>query len=185
MIRCGAGCEDGDVTDAVPSAALPASLAGIREEFLALTVSDRLQLLLEFANGLPPMPDRFADRPELLEPVPECQSPIAFVTEVVPAERGMPDGGAHLPARVRFFASAPAGAPTSRGFAGILAEGLTGLTPEQVAAIPSDYPLTLGLAEAVSPLRLRGMTALLVRAKRQIAERASLPGTMNTRSTNS
>lgn len=148
---------------------LPQALADIREEFLALTVPDRLQLLLEFANGLPPIPERFADHPELLEPVPECQSPIAFVTEI-------DDDAEGRGARVHFYASAPPGAPTSRGFAGILAEGLDGLTPQEVAAIPSDYPLTIGLAEAVSPLRLRGMTALLGRAKRQIAERAARPG---------
>lgn len=142
--------------------ALPTSLAAIREEFLALTVPDRLQLLLEFSENLPPLPARYAEHPELGEPVPECQSPIAFFTEVADDGEG----------RVAFFASAPPGAPTSRGFAGILAEGLTGLTATQVAAIPADYPLTLGLAEAVSPLRLRGMTALLTRAQRRIAHQA-------------
>ncbi|WP_454294221.1 SufE family protein [Salana multivorans] len=154
--------------------ALPPALAEIRESFLELSVPDRLQLLLEFANGLPSMPERFAQRPELLEPVPECQSPIAFVTEIVRAREDgtAPDDDADEPAaRVHFYASAPAGAPTSRGFAGILAEGLDGLTPQEVIAVPGDYPLTLGLAEAVSPLRLRGMTALLARAKRQVSER--------------
>lgn len=145
--------------------ALPAALAAIREDFLALSVADRLQLLLEFANGLPDLPQEYASRPDLLEPVPECQSPIAFFTEIVPDAGGVD--------RVRFYASAPPGAPTSRGFAGILAEGLDGLTPAEVAAVPSDYPLTLGLAEAVSPLRVRGMTALLVRTQRQVAERAA------------
>ena len=48
---------------------LPAAFAAIREDFLALTVADRLQLLLEFANGLPPLPAEYARRPELLEPV--------------------------------------------------------------------------------------------------------------------
>ncbi|GMA31940.1 SufE family protein [Litorihabitans aurantiacus] len=146
---------------------LPAALAAIREDFLALTVPDRLQLLLEFANGLPDLPAEYADRPELLEPVPECQSPIAFFTAL---EDDAEAPGGH---RVRFHASAPRGAPTSRGFAGILAEGIDGLTPAEVDAVPSDYPLTLGLAEAVSPLRLRGMTALLTRTKRQVAERVA------------
>ncbi|TNU73055.1 SufE family protein [Miniimonas arenae] len=143
-------------------AALPDALVAIREDFLALDVRDRLQLLLEFSNELPEVPERFAARPELLEPVPECQAPIAFITEIETSD-GEP--------RVHFHASAPPGAPTSRGFASILAQGLDGLTPDQVVAIPADYPLTLGLAEAVSPLRLRGMTALLTRAKRQVAER--------------
>lgn len=146
------------------TAELPETLAGIREDFVVLSVADRLQLLLEFANELPDLPARYADHPELLEPVPECQAPIAFFTEVTPDDEGTP--------RVHFFASAPPSAPTSRGFAGILAEGLAGLTPEQVAAVPGDYPMTLGLAEAVSALRLRGMSALLARAKAQVALRA-------------
>jgi cysteine desulfuration protein SufE len=72
---------------------------------------------------------------------------------------------------VHMHATAPAEAPTTRGFASILAQGLDGLTPEQVLAIPADYPQTLGLGEAVSPLRVRGMSGMLARAKRQLRER--------------
>jgi cysteine desulfuration protein SufE len=42
---------------------------------------------------------------------------------------------------------------------------------EQVLAVPDDYPQSIGLSEAVSPLRLRGMSAMLGRAKRQLRER--------------
>jgi len=34
--------------------------------------------------------------------------------------------------------------------------------------VPDDYPSDLGLTEAVSPLRIRGMTAMLGRIKRQV-----------------
>ncbi len=37
--------------------------------------------------------------------------------------------------------------------------------------IPDDFPNTLGLTEAVSPLRIRGMTGMLARAKRQVRAR--------------
>ncbi len=63
------------------------------------------------------------------------------------------------------------GAPTTRGFASILAQGLGGLTADQVLNVPDDYPNTIGLTEAVSPLRIRGMTALLWRTKRQVREK--------------
>lgn len=135
-------------------------LGDIRSDFLALGVKDRLQLLLEFSRSLPELPPRLAMRADLLEPVPECQAPISVFTEL--------DAG-----RVHFFATAPLSAPTSRGFAAILAEGLDGLSAEEVLAIPVDYPMTLGLAEAVSPLRLRGMTALLGRAQRQVRTAAA------------
>nr|WP_217271032.1 SufE family protein [Frigoribacterium sp. VKM Ac-2836] len=140
---------------------MPSALVEIREEFLALDVRDRLQLLLEFSNELPELPTRYADHPDLLERVVECQSPVFLFVEVV-------EGRVHL------HATAPREAPTTRGFASILAQGLDGLTVAEVLDdVPDDYPQTIGLAEAVSPLRIRGMTALLGRAKRQIRERTA------------
>ena len=67
--------------------------------------------------------------------------------------------------------TAPKEAPTTRGFASILVQGLDGLTVDEVLAVPDDYPNTIGLAAAISPLRLRGMTALLGRTKRQVRDR--------------
>jgi cysteine desulfuration protein SufE len=69
---------------------------------------------------------------------------------------------------VHLFATAPREAPTTRGFASILVQGLAGLTAEQVLDVPDDFPQDLGLTEAVSPLRVRGMTAMLARTKRQV-----------------
>jgi cysteine desulfuration protein SufE len=134
---------------------VPGVLTEIREEFLALGEKERLQLLLEFSKELPELPVRYADSPELLERVEECQAPVFIFVEV--------DGGT-----VRMHATAPPEAPTTRGFASILAQGLTGLSVDEALGVPDDYPLTLGLTRAISPLRIRGMTALLGRAKRQI-----------------
>ena len=138
---------------------LPEQLAQIREDFLALAVRERLQLLLEFSNELPELPERYLDHPDLLERFEECQSPVFIFVEVDDASM------------VHLYATAPKEAPTTRGFASILAQGLAGLTAEQVLAVPDDYPNTIGLTEAVSPLRIRGMTALLGRTKRQVREK--------------
>ena len=143
---------------------LPAALGTIRDDFLALEQHERLQLLLEFANELPELPAAYADHPDLLERVEECQSPVFIFVDVEPAT---PDGIVHL------HATAPKEAPTTRGFASILVQGLAGLTAEQVLDVPDDYPLTLGLTEAVSPLRIRGMSALLGRTKRQVREKTA------------
>ena len=140
---------------------LPAALAETRDDFLALDVQDRLTLLLDFSNELPELPDRYRDHPDLLERVEECQSPVYIFVEVDD------DGLVHM------HATAPAEAPTTRGFASILAQGLDGLTPEEVMAIPADYPQSLGLNAAVSPLRVRGMSGMLARAKRQLAARTA------------
>ncbi|MDQ6714836.1 MAG: SufE family protein [Actinomycetota bacterium] len=127
-----------------------------------MSAPQRLELLLEFSDGLPPLPPRYAGHSELLERVDECQSPLFLVVEVgdEPA-----DAGARV---VNLFFEAPAEAPTTRGFAGILHEGLDGLTAAEVLAVPDDAPYRFGLGEAVSPLRLRGMVAMLSRIKRQV-----------------
>lgn len=143
------------------SGELPAKLAEIRDDFLALSQQDRLQLLLEFSHELPELPERFADHPDLLERVEECQSPVYIFVEIDD------DGIVHL------HATAPREAPTTRGFASILVQGLAGLTVAEVLAVPSDYPLTIGLTEAVSPLRIRGMSGLLGRTQRQVREKAA------------
>jgi len=140
---------------------LPDALREIKEEFLALEVRDRLQLLLEFSNELPELPERYRDHPDLFERVEECQSPVYIFVEVDDA------GIVHL------FATAPKESPTTRGFASIVSQGLAGLTVEQVLAVPDTYPQELGLTEAVSPLRIRGMTALLGRTKHQLLRKVA------------
>jgi cysteine desulfuration protein SufE len=164
---------------------LPAQLAEIVGDFAELTDPERLQLLLEFSRELPALPARLAEHPELLEPVPECQSPIFVTVEVGPAaaahaaedraDNGAEDGaddGAASPDTVHLFFSAPAQAPTTRGFAGILAQGLDGLPAAVVLAVPDDVADRLGLTRAVSPLRLRGMAGMLARIKRQVREKS-------------
>jgi cysteine desulfuration protein SufE len=143
------------------SGTLPDNLAQIREDFHELELRDRLQLLLEFSNELPNLPERYIDHPDLLERVEECQSPVFMFVEV--DENNV----------VHLFVTAPKEAPTTRGFASILVQGLAGLTVQEVLDIPDDFPQDLGLTEAVSPLRVRGMTALLGRAKRQIREKTA------------
>jgi cysteine desulfuration protein SufE len=135
---------------------LPESLAEIREDFLALPEPERLQLLLEFSQELPPVPARYDGHPELCERVAECQSPVYIVIDV--SDDGI----------VAMHATAPAEAPTTRGFASILVQGLSGLTADEVLAVPDDFPQSIGLTRAVSPLRIAGMTGMLLRAKRQV-----------------
>ncbi len=139
--------------------ALHPRLQEIVDEFNAVPDKDRLQLLLEFSDELPPLPERYAQRRDLLEPVPECQSPLFLAVEV------------QNDATVRLFFDAPPEAPTTRGFAGILHAGLDGLSADEVLATPGEFSSQLGLQDLVSPLRLRGMAAMLGRIKRQVRER--------------
>jgi len=134
-------------------------LQEIAEEFGAVGDRDRLQLLLEFSEDLPPLPARYAEHRDRLEPVPECQSPLFLAVEVDD------DAVVHL------FFDAPREAPTTRGFAGILHAGLDGLGADEVLQTPGEFSSQLGLHDLVSPLRLRGMAAMLARIKRQVRDR--------------
>ena len=138
---------------------LPQVLAQTQEDFLDLGDKDKIQLLIEFAEELPALPSEYQDHPELLEKVEECQSPVYIFVDVH-------DG------RVAVHATAPEQAPTTRGFASILVQGLTGLTVQEALEIPDDFPSTLGLNALISPLRVRGMTGMLWRMKRQIREKS-------------
>jgi cysteine desulfuration protein SufE len=130
-------------------------LEEIVEDFRLSPKQMRLQMLLDYANGLPPLPARYAEAHDTLERVEECQTPFFVATEIE-------DGRVHL------FFDAPPEAPTTRGYAGILAEGLDGATVDEVLATPPDFAMSMGLSELVSPLRLRGMGAILARIKRQV-----------------
>jgi len=143
----------------VTTTVLHPRLQEIADEFGDVPESERLQLLLEFGQELPPLPARYATQRELLEPVPECQTPVFLGVEISPNET------------VHLFFDAPQEAPTTRGFAGILHAGLDGLTADEVLATPGEFSSQFGLQDLVSPLRLRGMAAMLARIKRQIRER--------------
>ncbi|WP_422749068.1 SufE family protein [Mycobacterium sp. WMMD1722] len=135
---------------------MPGALAEVVSEFQEVEGQDKLRLLLEFADELPQLP---ADLEEAaMEPVPECQSPLFL--RVDDSDRD----------RVRLYFSAPAEAPTTRGFAAILATGLDEQSATDILAVPDDFYTELGLAALISPLRLRGMSAMLTRIKRHLEQ---------------
>ena len=139
----------------VSGAALNPRLQEIADDFHDVPDKDRLQLLLEFSQDLPPLPERYAEHRDRMEPVPECQTPLFLAVEVEPDEM------------VHLYFDAPPEAPTTRGFAAILHAALDGLSAGEVLATPAEFTGKLGLNDLVSPLRLRGMAAMLARIKRQ------------------
>ncbi|MFC4602551.1 SufE family protein [Rhodococcus kronopolitis] len=136
--------------------AMPAPLAEIVDDFAAVEGQQKLQLLLEFSRELPELPVELEQA--AMEPVPECQSPLFLSVDADDRER------------VRLHFSAPPEAPTTRGFASILHQGLDGQSAQAILDVPSDFYSALGLADVVSPLRLRGMSAMLTRIKRHLKE---------------
>src|SRR5262249_61692979 len=97
-----------------------------------------------------------------MEQVPECQTPFFLKARVTPGHT------------VDVWFDCPPEAPTTRAFAGILAEGLAGANVDEVLAVPSDLYQRMGLATAISPPRARGGTAILHRLQRQVHEQLAV-----------
>ncbi|MEV6342090.1 SufE family protein [Actinoplanes sp. NPDC051851] len=139
---------------------MPPKLAEIVEEFASAPREVVLEMLLEFSDTVPPLPAEYAGH-EGMEQVPECQTQFFLRAEIRPD------------ATVATYFDCPPEAPTTRAFAGILAEGLAGATATEILAVPDDLYARMGLAQAISPLRIRGGTAILARLKRQISDQLS------------
>ena len=144
---------------------LPERLANVVNDFLAAPPELRTELLLEHAERLPALPAELAgpEGRDRFEQVEECQTPFFPPTEIAAGH-------------VSLYFDCPPQAPTTRGFAGVLHAGLDGAAVEEVLGVPADFHHGMGLAEVISPLRMRGMDAILFRLKRQVAARAALEG---------
>ncbi|MFM5952262.1 MAG: SufE family protein [Micrococcales bacterium] len=132
----------------------------VASDFKAGSNREKLELLLEYSENLPALPERYAEHPDLLERVEECQSPVYLFVEVQDDQVGV-------------FFTAPEEAPTTRGFASILSEVLHQKPVSEVLSLSDDFPDQIGLSEAVSPLRIRGMRAMIYRIKRQVREKTA------------
>ncbi|MFM7291409.1 MAG: SufE family protein [Planctomycetia bacterium] len=136
-------------------------LDAIIGEFADLDGREKLELLLDFAAGLPPLPPDYQARKETEDRrVHECQTPVFLWAEVE-------DGAAKLIAEV-----APE-APTVKGFVAILASAINGRPATEAAMLPEDMLERMGLADVLGILRSRGLRAILFRVKRELAEKTA------------
>jgi cysteine desulfuration protein SufE len=120
---------------------------------------ERIELLIEFAKNLPPLPDRLSEHKDAAHRVEECQSPVFLFVEL--------EGD-----RVSLHADAPIEAPTVRGFVSLLVEGLNGATVEDVLSVRHDLIEELGLPEILGMLRVRGLSGVLRRLKAEVTRAA-------------
>ena len=135
---------------------LPPKLAKAVDRFSRAPNELRVEALLQYSKKVPPLPDDLLNDRGALEKVHECQTPFFL------ASRVDDDGAVHV------FFDAPPESPTVRGFAGILYDGLEGVQWREVLAVPPNFYASMGLEAVVSPLRLRGMSAILARLQRQV-----------------
>jgi cysteine desulfuration protein SufE len=136
------------------STALPSKLQEIIEDFGWCEGREKLELLLEFSERMPPLPKRLHEQRDGMEPVPECMTPVFIHAEMES------DGG------MRFYFDVPAESPTVRGYAEIMREGTNGATADEVLAIPNDFFLGMGLQQVLTHQRMSGISAILAHMKR-------------------
>lgn len=128
----------------------------ITEEFRDADRQERIELLLDLAKTLPPLPDRLAASKDATHRVQECQSPVFLFVE-------KEDG------TIRLHADAPIEAPTVRGFVAMLVEGLDGATPPEILSVPDDLVERTGMTEILGMLRVHGLSGVLRRLKSEVA----------------
>lgn len=133
-------------------AELPNRLQEIVEDFSFCVGQEKLEFLLEFAEKLPPLPSRLQGKRSEMDQVHECLTPVFVYAEA--------DNG-----RFHYHFDIPPEAPTVRGFAALLQEGLDGATAEEITAVPNEFYRQMGLQQVLSGQRLNGITAILARMK--------------------
>lgn len=139
---------------------MPAALDAIVAELSESDRQERIELLIDFAKNLPPLPDRLAAHKNANHRVEECQSPVYLFVEMA-GDRTM------------LYADAPIEAPTVRGFVSLLLEGLNGASTEEILKVPSNLVEQCGLQEVLGMLRVRGLSGVLQRIKREVTRAAT------------
>jgi cysteine desulfuration protein SufE len=130
----------------------PPKLAEIVEDFKLAEGREKLEMLLDYSNRMPPLPERFKGHNDM-ESVPECMTPVFVHGE-------LQDG------KMVYYFDVPEESPSVRGYAAIISEGVSGSTPEEVINIPGDFYLDMGLQHVLSGQRMNGLRAILAYIKR-------------------
>ncbi len=131
---------------------LPGKLGEIVEQFQWCEGREKLELLVEFAESLPPLPDWMKTRRAEMDSVPECMTPVSVLAEKV-------DG--HL----RFHFEVPVESPLVRGLAAVMKQGLDDCSPEEILQVPNDFYYQMGLQNVLTHQRLNGFSAILAHMK--------------------
>ena len=133
------------------------TLDALAEEFQMVDDETRLELLLDYAQQLPPLPEVYHPlRDAGLNMVHECQSPVFLMIEV---KQGT----------VRLQADVPDEAPTARSFTTLMVKAFDGVAPQVVLDAPADILHRLGLTHLLGIQRTRGLRAIYQRIKNEVA----------------
>lgn len=137
-------------------------LEEIVEEFMNMEHDLRLEVMLDYADRLPALPERLQNQGEIeSHRVHECQTPVALWVEV--------EGE-----KVAIYADVPQESPTVRGFISMLVDAFDGATPNQILNSPDNILERSGLAQTIGMRRMFGLSAIYSRIKREVAEKTGI-----------
>jgi len=132
----------------------------ILESFEGIEPGFRLELLLEYADRFPALPDGYRERENLeSHRLHECQTPVSLWVEV---EAG----------KVHIHADVPPESPTVRGFLTLMMEAFNNASPQDVLAAPLDVLTRSGLIHVIGMRRAVGLDAVYRHIKREVAKKA-------------
>jgi cysteine desulfuration protein SufE len=142
-----------------PSAGIPPSIDRILRRFATLSPDMTRQALVQYANRLPPLPERYQGVDTEQYRVHECQTPVAIFPEVV-------DGKMH------FYADVPRESAAIRALLAMLFDALNDQPPEVTLAIPPDFVRQV-MGKIGLQAREAGLNAMVERLRRAARQAAT------------
>ena len=151
------------MSDVIPEAQLPPTLARVLTRFRAMSREEKMQALVHYSKKLEPVPDRFRDIDRGAFAVPECQTRV----DLFPEYR---DGKMHFYSDLNVRQS-----PTIAAFLAILFSAINDQPPQTTLAIPSDFvhQVMEGIGLSGREVGLNAMVARIKRFAQQALDNAA------------
>lgn len=144
------------MTDAI-TPAIPPSIDRVLRQFKSMSREEKMQTLVSYSKKLDPLPERFRDLDRADFTVPECQTRVDIIPEVV-------DGNMYFHADLNVRQS-----PTIAAVLAIIFAAVNGQPPSTTLAIPGDFVRTLMESIGLGA-RESGLNAMITRLKRYAAQ---------------
>jgi cysteine desulfuration protein SufE len=136
---------------------VPPSIDRVLGRFKSMGREEKMQALVQYSKKLEPLPERFKDLDRAQFNVPECQTRVDIIPEVV-------DGKMYFHADLNARQS-----PTIAAILAIVFSAVNGQPPSATLAIPSDFVRTLMESIGLGAREV-GLNAMINRLKRYAAE---------------
>ena len=144
------------MTEAI-TPAIPPSIDRVLKQFKSMGREEKMQALVSYSKKLEPLPERLRDLDRADFTVPECQTRVDIIPEVI-------DGRMYFHADLNARQS-----PTIAAGLAIIFGAVNGQPPSTTLAIPNDFVRTLMESIGLGA-RESGLNAMINRLKRYAAQ---------------